>query len=111
MEPVLRERRPDGANGALVGSTRRVWAGLIAVALLMPVLAWPWEKPHLQAMAVLQEVSGQGVPWLARPVTTSVTRQDASFTIQTPTGMQSVRARLYVPANRPDAPAMVVLHG
>ena len=40
-----------------------------------------------------------------------MTTQDLSFPIEASTGIQTVRARLYLPANKPNAPAMVIFHG
>jgi acetyl esterase/lipase len=40
-----------------------------------------------------------------------VTTEDLSFPIATPNGQQRVRARVYIPQNRPHAPAMVIFHG
>ena len=74
-------------------------------------VAWPFTRAHLQAVAVMREVAGQPVPWVARELTVPVTTADFSFPIETARGRQQVRARMYVPAGRPDAPAMVVLHG
>ena len=75
------------------------------------VAAWPFARAHLQAIAVLQKVAGQPVPWIARGVTVPVTTQDFSFAVEAPAGTQTVRARLYLPQGRPDAPAMVIFHG
>jgi len=72
---------------------------------------WPFTKAHLQALAVLREVAGQPVPWVARELTVPVTTEDFSFPVESPAGTQQVRARLYLPQGRPDAPAMVVFHG
>jgi pimeloyl-ACP methyl ester carboxylesterase len=74
-------------------------------------VAWPFAKAHLQAIAVLREVGGQPVPWIARQVTVPVTTEDLSFAVEAPGGQQTVRARLYLPLGKPDAPALVVFHG
>jgi pimeloyl-ACP methyl ester carboxylesterase len=60
---------------------------------------------------VLREVSGEPVPWVARSLTARVTTQDFSFPVEASTGEQQVRARLYLPANKPHAPALVIFHG
>jgi acetyl esterase/lipase len=73
--------------------------------------AWPFTKAHLQAVAVLREVSGEPVPWVARAMTVPVTTQDVNFPIETPVGREQVRARLYLPQGKPNAPAMVIFHG
>ncbi len=59
----------------------------------------------------MRKVSGQPVPWVAREMTVPVTTQDSSFSIETTTGRQLVRARMYVPQGMPHAPAMVIFHG
>lgn len=79
--------------------------------MLLCLAAWPFAKTHLQAVAVLQEVAGQPVPWVARELTVPVTTEDLSLSIATPSGPRQVRARVYTPQNRPHAPAMVVFHG
>lgn len=81
----------------------------MAALLLVPcALAWPFTKAHLQATAVLRLVSGQPVPWLVRSVVAEpVSTEDVQF----PSEAGVVRARLYVPANHPHAPALIVLHG
>ncbi|HEX3569552.1 MAG TPA: alpha/beta hydrolase [Acidobacteriaceae bacterium] len=68
-------------------------------------------RTHLQALAVLREVGGQPVPWVAREVTGPIARQDLTFTIEAAGRQEQVRARIYSPANRPNAPAMVIFHG
>ena len=75
------------------------------------VAAWPFARAHLQAIAVLQKVAGQPVPWIARGVTVPVTTQDFSFAVEGPAGTQMVRARLYLPQGKPDPPAMLIFHG
>jgi len=65
----------------------------------------------MQAVAVLREVAGQPVPWVARELTGPVTTEDISFPIETASGQEQVRARVYIPQNRPHAPAMVLFHG
>jgi acetyl esterase/lipase len=51
------------------------------------------------------------VPWIVRDLTVPVTTEDLSFPIETANGQQQVRARVYIPQNRPHAPAMVIFHG
>lgn len=79
--------------------------------VVLSLSAWPFVKDHLQAIAVLREVASQPVPWAARAFTVPVTTQDLHFTIEAPGGEQTVRARLYTPQNRQNAPAMVIFHG
>ena len=65
-------------------------------------------RAHLQAVCVLREITGGPAPWFARELTVPVTTEDLSFAIA---GGQAVRARMYTPRGRENAPAMVVLHG
>ncbi len=88
-----------------------LYAVLVVGMVACCAVAWPFTKAHLQAVAVLREVSGQPVPWVARAVTDPVTTEDVSFPIKTPAGQQQVRARLYLPQEKPNAPAMVIFHG
>ena len=88
-----------------------LFAVLAAGIVLLCLAAWPFASAHLQAVAVLREVAGQPVPWVARELTVPVTTEDFSFPIVTANGPQQVRARVYTPRNMPHAPAMVVFHG
>jgi len=91
---------------------RKTLAAALAVGVVVLCLAfWPFAKAHLQAVAVLREVAGQPVPWAAHNLTVPVTTEDLSFPIATPNGQQRVRARVYIPQDRPHAPAMVIFHG
>ncbi len=99
----------------LVGRTRErvierpVFYSLIASGLLVFVLAaWPFAKDHLKAIAVLQIVSGKPVPALVADLVGETIRTE-DVTLDVESG--KVRARLYTPASKPNAPAMVVLHG
>ena len=96
----------------MVGARRKTfWAILAAGIAIFCIAAGPFTKAHLQAVAVLREVSGQPVPWIARGVTVPVTTRDFSFPVEASTGQQMVRARMYVPQGKPNAPAMVIFHG
>lgn len=68
-------------------------------------------RTHLQAVAVLHEVEGYPVPWIARGLIGPVTRQDLLIPISDGSATQQVRARLYRPAHAANAPAMVIFHG
>ncbi|GAC1422538.1 MAG: hypothetical protein NVSMB62_18300 [Acidobacteriaceae bacterium] len=85
---------------------------VLAVLLLLSLAAWPFTRAHLQAIAVLRQVAGQPIPppiarWFAVPVTT----RDLTVPIESPSGQQLVRARLYLPGGREDGPAIVIFHG
>jgi acetyl esterase/lipase len=108
---AVRDR--EGRTSRRAVSTRlarlpAVFAAAVAVACLS---AWPYVKAHVQSIAVMREISSQPAPWIARSLTAPVTVEDLSYPIETPTGSQQVRARLYLPSNHPNAPAMVIFHG
>jgi len=95
-----------------VSARKKAFCALLAAGMVvLCAAAWPLVRAHLQAVAVLREVAGQPVPWLVRTVTVPVTTRDFSFAVEAATGEQQVRARLYLPQGRPDAPAMVIFHG
>lgn len=68
-------------------------------------------RVHLQALAVIRQVAGQPVPRMARAVTRPVVRRELTLGIEGESARQLVRAREYVPADEPNAPAMVIFHG
>ena len=105
---LRRERLAQGEPGA---RRTTLWAILAAAIVIFCIAAWPFTRAHLQAVAVLREVSGQPVPWIARGVTSPVTTEDFSFAIESSSGPQSVRARMYTPQGKPNAPAMAIFHG
>jgi pimeloyl-ACP methyl ester carboxylesterase len=97
---------------AATGLRRREFYSLVAASLVVFCLsAWPLVRAHLQAVAVMREVSGQPVPALARSVTVAVTTQESDFPMEASTGQRMVRARLYLPLGRLHAPALVIFHG
>ncbi len=88
---------------------RPVFYSLILAGILVFAMAvWPFAKDHLEAISVLQQVSGQRVPALVGDFTThAITEED--LTLDTESG--PVRARSYMPEDMPNAPALIVLHG
>jgi pimeloyl-ACP methyl ester carboxylesterase len=96
-----------------VGQQRRwVVCALVGVGVVtLCAVAWPIVRAHLQAIAVLDEVGGQPLPWVARELTVPVTTQDFNFAVEAPAGEQMVRAREYLPQGKANAPALVVFHG
>ena len=98
---------------ALGAAVRRTTLGaVLGVGMVVcGAVAWPFTRAHLQAAAVMREVAGQPVPWVARALTVPVTTEDFSFPIETAAGRRQVRARMYTPLGKPNAPAMVVFHG
>jgi pimeloyl-ACP methyl ester carboxylesterase len=109
--------------GRIAASMRRVKAAaaprwktfysiLGASVVIFCAATWPFARAHLQAVAVLDQVAGKPVPWMvARLIAAPVTTQDASFSVNAAHGLQVVRARLYLPAGKPHAPALVIFHG
>jgi len=88
---------------------RPVFYSLLAAGMLIVGLTgWPFVKDHLEAISVLQQVSGKPVPAIvgdlvAHPISTE------DLTLHVESG--EIRARLYSPEGIRDAPALVVLHG
>lgn len=80
---------------------------LLVLALLAGV-AWPFVLANLQAVAVLDLVADKSVPEILRPL---VSQPVATRELTLPLASGPVRARLYLPKNHPDAPALLVLHG
>jgi pimeloyl-ACP methyl ester carboxylesterase len=77
-------------------------------AVMLAVIAEPFVHAHLQSVAVLDLVANKPVPTLLhRLVSEPVTIQELSLSSST----GAIRARIYIPHDHPDAPAMVVLHG
>lgn len=79
-----------------------------AGVIVFVVAGWPFLKAHLQAVAILQQVSGKPVPaivgdFVAQPIRT----EDVTLHVES----GNVRARMYLPVNKPNAPALIVLHG
>src|SRR5882757_8128455 len=100
----------DGKRLALRTTARR-WSlrALLAVGVVaLCVVAWPFMLAHLQAIAILKLVSQEPVPWI---VGEAVAEPISTEDIQFDTAVGTVKGRLYLPVNRPNAPAMVVLHG
>jgi pimeloyl-ACP methyl ester carboxylesterase len=97
----------------MVALRRKTFYGILAAGIVVFCLsAWPFTRAHLQAIAVLDQVAGQPVPPLvARLAERPVTTQEFSFPIEAATGQQMVRARLYLPEGKPDAPGLVIFHG
>ncbi|QMV19256.1 alpha/beta hydrolase [Granulicella sp. 5B5] len=95
MGPNVSPRRP-----------RRLHLVLIAF-VLVAAFCWPTVRRHLQAVAVLDQVATKPVPGLLLHFTHPVTVTDVTL----PLADGPIRARLYAPADEPDAPPLVVLHG
>ncbi len=88
---------------------RIIFNFLLGAGIVVFVVAgWPLVKAHLQAVAILQQVSGKPVPAIARDFGAQPIRTE-DLTLEVASGKE--RARLYVPLNKPNAPALIVLHG
>ena len=104
-------RRPR----ALVARTRAhlrdrivFYSLLFSGVVVLAIAAWPFARAHLQAIAILQQVSGQPVPLLIRELTaTSISTEDVTLEVES----GNVRGRLYLPKDKPNAPALILLHG
>ena len=88
---------------------RIVFNTLLGAGILIFVITgWPFIKAHLQAVAILQQVSGKPVPAvIAGLVAQPIRTEDVTLHVES----GNVRARMYVPVNKPNAPALIVLHG
>ena len=81
---------------------------LLAGLMVFAFAGWPFARAHLQAVAILDLVSGKPVPRaIGAFVSDPVKTEDLTLHVE----LGAVRARLYLPKNKPDAPALVVLHG
>jgi dienelactone hydrolase len=81
---------------------------LLLILLVLGLIAEPFVRTHLEAAAVLVVIGNRPRPAVLRHVANhAVTTSD--LTISTANG--PIRARLYTPVDRPDAPALLVLHG
>ncbi len=92
---ILLQKKLSAAIVALI-------AGLLCLAI------GPFARAHMQAIAVLDQVSGHPVPrivgdFVADPITVK------DLTIPAESGF--IRARIYLPVSKPNAPALIVLHG
>jgi dienelactone hydrolase len=84
------------------------YALLIAGLVVFTFAVWPFTRAHLQAVAILQLVSGKPVPALVGDlVAHPISVEDITLHVES----GDVRARLYLPKNQANAPALVVLHG
>lgn len=111
---LRRQREERRAPHPAAPRPRRILHGLfrsLAILILLVILGfvlWPTIRVHLQAMAVLKLVANQPVPESLRfTVSDRVAVEDLTY----PTSTGLVRARLYTPLERPNAPALMVLHG
>jgi acetyl esterase/lipase len=76
--------------------------------ILLGALAWPFTYAHMQSVALLDLIADKAVPAPLRGV---VGDHVAIVETMLPLPSGPVRARLYTPVEKPDAPAIVVFHG
>jgi pimeloyl-ACP methyl ester carboxylesterase len=109
----LRRARAAVSPGRNLRERPRIFYSILAAGVVVfGVAAWPFVSAHLQAVAVLRQVAGQPVPWAIARITESPVRtEDLGFTVESATGTQQVRARLYLPQGKPNAPGLVIFHG
>ncbi|MEI9977989.1 MAG: alpha/beta hydrolase [Edaphobacter sp.] len=101
-------RSADNADPRAISRPKKIAVLFAGFVVALAALAWPFTRAHLQAAAVLRQVSGQPVPdIITGMVRVPVHTEEVQF--QTTTGV--VRGRLYLPQSRPDAPGLIVLHG
>ena len=111
LSDSLRQARAHANPRLLIQNVyeRPIFYSLLLAGLLIFAFAgWPFARAHMQAIAILQQVSGKPVPlivgeFVAEPITVE------DLTLDTESG--PVRARLYLPERKPDAPTLIVLHG
>lgn len=96
-----------------IRANRIVFSALLSAGLIVLAFSlWPLAKDHLEAISVLDQISGRPVPALVgHLIARSITTQD--LTIDTESG--AIRSRLYLPATKgvanPNVPALIVIHG
>lgn len=104
---LLRLRRDAIAN-----HSRRYILTLVALLVILlavdAVVAWPYVKARLQAVAVLDQVANERVPKALGWIVSDPVRTE-EMTLALPSG--TLRARMYIPVNHPDAAGVVVVHG
>ena len=89
------------------------WSLIVASVVVLGLGAWPFVQAHLQAVAILDQVSGAATPAIVGDlVTGAISTQNLTI----PTESGPVRARLYLPVDKAgddkaNAPALIVLHG
>jgi acetyl esterase/lipase len=82
--------------------------GLLVAVAAISMAFWPIARTYLQSIALLMQWNGEPLPAVLKPLAgMKVTIQDV--TIPSPNG--PIRARIYSPANNPNAPGLVFVHG
>lgn len=105
---VRLRRARQTAHATIAPRWKSFTAIVVASVVVFCAAAWPFTKAHLQALEVLDLVSGEKVPWLVtKLVAEPVGTEDVRFA----TEAGEIRARLYLPKRHPKAPPLMVLHG
>jgi acetyl esterase/lipase len=87
----------------------RLYSGIFVLCLaLLCVIAWPLVSTHLQSVALLDLIANRPVP---KPLRWFVRYPVGTTELILPLASGPVRARLYTPVSKPNAPAIIVLHG
>jgi pimeloyl-ACP methyl ester carboxylesterase len=82
--------------------------GLLVAVVALSVALWPVVCAYTQSVALLMQWNGSHLPAVLKPIAgRKITIQDV--TIPSPNG--PIRARIYSPANVPNAPGLVFIHG
>lgn len=101
LKPVRRKKKRD--------EVFIMWFAEVALVLLLVVIVgWPSVKAHLQAAAILERVAAQPEPRFLR-IFTDDTVSTENTQIRTSAG--TIRARVYLPVNHPNAQGLIILHG
>ena len=79
---------------------------VLLLFLILLLVLWPSGREHVRAMSLLARISQQK-NWIARFDQHPYEIETLTFTF----GTRSARARLYVPGDAQNPPAMVVVHG
>lgn len=95
---------PERRNRGLVP----IGLGLLVAVATLAVAMWPVARTYLQAIALLMQWNGDTLPSVLRPLAgRKIIIQDV--TIPSPNG--PIRARVYSPADNPNSPGLVFVHG
>ncbi len=99
---------PSGRSSQTIRNLFLWPVAILAAVLFLLVLVWPKTRAYLQSVAILMQLNGQPVPRLLRPIAAMPLTER---TLNIPSSAGIISARLYTPANRPDAPGLVLVPG
>lgn len=105
-----RVNAPPHATGEHLPNRKRAiqGLGLCLLAIVSFFIAWPRLRAYVQAAAILEQLDGQPVSYLLRPVAAMPLRESD---LALPSSAGVVYARLYTPVTRGDAPGIVIVPG